>query len=147
AVAVAAIAATAGAPAAQKPCMPQTTSRAPAIGRFLKVDREAALGRSSLAQNDKRAITRDSTLCTYLPYGQIEVVVDPKVTCRMDPGGRVRVYPPTKRGGQTVVVRFDEGDSTWCNTGTATKESRFEANTGKVRLLMRDPLFSVGVDA
>jgi hypothetical protein len=153
AVAVIAIAAAAGlsgparvASAAQTPCVPQK-SHAPQIGRFLKVDPQAALGKASLAQNDTRPIKKDSTLCTYLPFGQIKFVVDPKVTCWLDPGSRVRVYPPTKKGNRDVVVRFEDGDSTWCNTGTATEESKFDANTGKVRLIMRDPLFSVGLDA
>ena len=55
--------------------------------------------------------------------------------------------PAVEDGQQGVVVRFEDGDSTWCNTATATKDSKFDANTGKVRLIMRDPLFSVGVDA
>ena len=126
--------------------MPQK-SHAPTIGRFLKVDQQSKLGKATLGTNDQRTIKMDSTLCTYLPFGQIKFVVDPKVTCWMDPGSRVRVYPPTKAGNKQVVVRFEDGDSTWCNTGTATKDSKFDANTGKVRLIMRDPLFSVGVDA
>src|SRR5262245_34127877 len=148
AIAAAAVVSGAGraAPAAQQPCTPQK-SHAPSIGDFLRVEPEAALGKSSLSRNDTRRINRDSTLCTYLPFGEIKFVVDPEVTCWMDPGSRVRVHPPTKKGNRDVVVRFEDGGSTWCNTGTATEDSKFDANTGKVRLIMRDPLFSVGVDA
>src|SRR4051812_28002301 len=106
AVAIAAIAVAAGisgtgrlASAEQQPCVPQK-SHSPSVGKFLKVDPEASLGKSSLARNDTRVINKDSTLCTYLPFGQIEFVVDKKVTCWMDPDSRVRVYPATKKGNR-----------------------------------------------
>src|SRR5262249_35016076 len=52
----------------------------------------------------------------------------------------------TKAGAKQVVIRFEAGGATWCNTGTQTKDSRFDANLGKVQLIMRDPVFGVGVD-
>ena len=126
AVAVAAIAATAGvtgtgrvAPATQKPCTPQTKSHALAIGRLLKVNPEAAVGNSSLAPSDRRAIGKDSTLCTYLPYGQIKFVVNPKVTCWMTrqqsaclSGHEERQQGRSSavRGGRLDLVQHRHGD-------------------------------------
>jgi hypothetical protein len=60
----------------------------------------------------------------------------------MTPESRVRVWPPKTGSQLQVVVRFEDGNS-WCETGQGTEQSKFDANTGKVRLILQDPVFGV----
>jgi hypothetical protein len=154
---VAGMAATAGlsgttrtAVSAQGPCVPQH-AQAPSVGQILHVVGIASLGKATLGPADQRQILRDSTLCTDLPPAAVRFVVYPRqttpaaspTTCHMTPESRLRVWPPKSGSQLQVIVRFEGGNS-WCETGPATETSKFDANAGKVRLILQDPLFGVG---
>jgi hypothetical protein len=133
--------------AAPQQCLPQK-AHTPVAGHTENIEGKVRSGKTLLLSDDSELLT-NSTLCTG-DNGKVRFVVDdPSTTCEMDPRSRIRIKPPKLvQSHLQVIIRWEAG-FTWCATGedpNGSKKKKYDGREGRVRLLMNDPLFFVGVN-
>jgi len=128
-------------------CKPQK-SHQPEVGKLERIDFDNVYLGKNLLESDNAPLFTNSTLCTD-DEGQVKFFVEPlkRTTCILEHNTRVRLYPPRKPAHRQVIIRFEEGEGS-CGTGKDQDpgDKKFDADGGRWRLLMKDPLFAVGVD-
>jgi hypothetical protein len=144
-------------PALASPKLPcPANGHKPALGKVTIISDKVFRGKTLLRSGDP--IYENSTLCAK-NNGQVKFSIRhpnnryPATMCRMDPGAELRAHPKKLVPSyKQPLIRFEAGWA-WCATGKEPPENlvqdkyKYDADQGRMRILTKDPLFAVGVNA
>lgn len=132
---------------ADSPCEPQNAHQ-PSVGNLQDIVAGRVYQGKNILTDTTAPLLTNGTLCT-TPSGDVRFMVTPlkPTTCEMYGDARLRLYPPRLNPSyKLIVIRFEQS-TTYCGTGSSGDTPvKYDADRGKIRLVVKDPLFSVGVN-